>query len=115
MRLVDDGYSLATGLTLVPLAGHPPGQMGLRIDRPGGSALFCGDAFHSPAQIVEPALSSAFCSDPSQAAALRRTLLEELSEEHRSLVPRIFAAADTSRSCARETALVLASRTPDLT
>ncbi len=90
MRLVDDGYSLAAGLTLVPLAGHSPGQMGLRIDRPGGTALFCGDAFHSPAQIVEPALSSAFCSDPSQAAALRRRLLEELSEERRSLVPAHF-------------------------
>ena len=90
MRLVDNGYSLAAGLTLVPLSGHSPGQMGLRIDRPGGTALFCGDAFHSPAQTVEPALSSAFCSDPSQAAALRRRLLEKLSEERRSLVPAHF-------------------------
>ena len=90
MQLVDDGYSLATGVTLVPLAGHTPGQMGLRIDRPGGAALFCGDAFHSPAQIFNPGLCSAFCSDPLLGAALRRRLLEDLCEENRSLVPAHF-------------------------
>jgi glyoxylase-like metal-dependent hydrolase (beta-lactamase superfamily II) len=88
--LVDDGYSLAPGLTLLPLPGHSPGQMGLQIDRPGGKALFCGDAFHSPIQIFCPEVSSAFCSDPAEAVALRERLLGELAEERRVLVPAHF-------------------------
>jgi glyoxylase-like metal-dependent hydrolase (beta-lactamase superfamily II) len=90
MDLIVDGYAITTGVTLVPLAGHTPGQMGLRLDRPGGAALFCGDAFHSPAQIVDPGLSSAFCSDPVEAVALRHRLLDELSDENRTLVPAHF-------------------------
>ena len=90
MVLVDDGYALTPGLTLLPLPGHSPGQMGLQIDRPGGKALFCGDAFHSPVQIFRPDWASAFCSDPAGAIALRERLLGELAEERRLLVPAHF-------------------------
>jgi glyoxylase-like metal-dependent hydrolase (beta-lactamase superfamily II) len=34
--LVDDGHELTRGLVLTFLPGHTTGQMGLRIDRPGG-------------------------------------------------------------------------------
>jgi glyoxylase-like metal-dependent hydrolase (beta-lactamase superfamily II) len=88
--LVDDGYSLAPGLTLLPLPGHSPGQMGLQIDRHGGRALFCGDAFHSPVQIFRPDWASTFCSDPAGAIALRERLLGELAEDQRLLVPAHF-------------------------
>jgi glyoxylase-like metal-dependent hydrolase (beta-lactamase superfamily II) len=34
-ELVDDGYELGRGMTLMPLPGHTPGQMGLQVDGPG--------------------------------------------------------------------------------
>ena len=88
--LVDDGFSLARGVTLLPLPGHSPGQMGLSIDRLGHKALFCGDALHTPAQVFLPRLSSAFCADPLAAATLRLDLFARVADERRVLVPAHF-------------------------
>jgi glyoxylase-like metal-dependent hydrolase (beta-lactamase superfamily II) len=88
--LVDDGHELAKGLALTALPGHTVGQMGLRIDRPAARAIFCGDAVHSPAQIVQPGLSTASCMDPRRAAETRRLLLEEAAASRRLVVPGHF-------------------------
>jgi glyoxylase-like metal-dependent hydrolase (beta-lactamase superfamily II) len=88
--LVDDGYEVARGMILMPLHGHSIGQMGLLIDRGDTKALFCGDAIHSPVQIVRPEWASAFCHDPAAAVALRERLLGEMAEDRRLLVPAHF-------------------------
>lgn len=88
--LVEDGHDLATGMTLVPLPGHTAHQMGLRIERPNGRALFCGDALHSPLQVLAPELSTASCADPGLAAMTRRALLEDAAETRRLVVPAHF-------------------------
>ncbi|MDF2234726.1 MBL fold metallo-hydrolase [Albimonas sp. CAU 1670] len=73
---VEEGFELTAGLTLCALPGHTPGQMGLELAHPGGTAIFCGDALHSPVQLRKPDWSSAFCTDPAQAALTRRAMLE---------------------------------------
>jgi glyoxylase-like metal-dependent hydrolase (beta-lactamase superfamily II) len=88
--LVDDGYEIAKGLTLIPLPGHTAGQMGMRIDRDDARAIFCGDALHSPVQIFQPELPTSSCADPRLAAVTRRGLLEDASETNRLLVPAHF-------------------------
>jgi glyoxylase-like metal-dependent hydrolase (beta-lactamase superfamily II) len=88
--LVDDGHELARGLVLAPLPGHTMGQLGLRIDRQGGRAIFCGDAVHSPAQICQPGVSTSSCLDPGLAVATRRALLEEAAATGRLVVPGHF-------------------------
>ena len=88
--LVDDGAELAPGAVLTCLPGHTMGQMGLRLDRPRGRAVFCGDAIHSPLQLLQPELSTASCMDPGLAAATRRRLLEEAAESGRLIVPAHF-------------------------
>jgi len=88
-ELVDDGYELGPGLSLVPLPGHTPGQMGVRADG-AVRALFCADAIHSPLQVLDPGLSTAVCVDREQARQVRRALLEEAAEEGRLLVPAHF-------------------------
>jgi glyoxylase-like metal-dependent hydrolase (beta-lactamase superfamily II) len=100
--LVDDGHELARGLVLALLPGHTMGQMGLRIDRPDGRAIFCGDAVHSPAQICQPAVSTSSCMDPAGAAATRRNLLEEAAATGRLMVPAHFRG--WRRAYVRETA-----------
>jgi glyoxylase-like metal-dependent hydrolase (beta-lactamase superfamily II) len=94
---VDDGYAIAPGLTLLPLPGHTPGQMGLLLDRGGHRALFCGDAIHSPVQILFPDWSSGFCVDPAQAALTRRGLLERAVGEDLLLVPAHFRGCGCAR------------------
>jgi glyoxylase-like metal-dependent hydrolase (beta-lactamase superfamily II) len=45
--LVENGQELGSGLSLINLPGHTPGQMGLRVDYPNRRAIFCGDVLHS--------------------------------------------------------------------
>lgn len=84
---VDPGDTIADGATIVPLFGHTPGQIGLRVEAGGRPAFFCGDAVHTPAQIFEPDWSTRFCTDPARAAVSRRALLERVCDEDAVLVP----------------------------
>ncbi|MEL6234395.1 MAG: MBL fold metallo-hydrolase [Pseudomonadota bacterium] len=84
--LVEDGFEVAPGLTLLPAPGHSPGHMMLRADH-GPGAVFCGDVLHGPLQFAQPTLSSAFCADPDQARATRLALLEELADTETLLIP----------------------------
>lgn len=88
--LVDEGLELAAGATLTFLPGHTVGQMGLRVDRADARALFCGDAMHSPLQILQPAVSTSSCSDPQLAAQTRIAVLEEAAACGRVVVPAHF-------------------------
>ena len=96
-ELVDDGHELAPGLVLRPLPGHTPGQMGLFASGAHGSALFCGDAIHSPIQLTRPHWSSAFCADPAQAAQTRRAIIEQALEHDTLLVPAHFRGSGGAR------------------
>jgi glyoxylase-like metal-dependent hydrolase (beta-lactamase superfamily II) len=89
MELVDDGYELGRNITLLPLPGHTPGQMGVRVEG-AVPAIFCGDAIHSPLQVLDPTLSTAGCVDPVEARRVRRTLLENAAEGGWLVVPAHF-------------------------
>lgn len=89
MDLVDDGWELAPGLDLQTAPGHSPGHMCVHANQ-GRGAAFVGDAIHSPVQLARPELSSAFCSDPDQARATRMSLLSDISESDRLLIPAHF-------------------------
>lgn len=85
---VEDGFELVSGMRVVSLFGHSPGQIGLDMDcRNGRHALFCGDTFHSPAQVFQPEWSSRFCYDGEAAARLRQDLLERSAEDGALLLP----------------------------
>jgi len=88
--LVDDGSELAPGAVLTPLPGHTAGQIGLLLDRPDARALFCGDAVHSPVQILQPTVSTSVCQDPGLAARTRTAVLQEAAATGRVLVPAHF-------------------------
>ena len=95
--LVEDRHELGEGLSLILLPGHTAGHMGLRIDRHDGHAVFCGDALHSPVQILQPNVSTSSCADPKLAAATRRALLEEAAETGGLLVPAHFRGRPCTR------------------
>jgi glyoxylase-like metal-dependent hydrolase (beta-lactamase superfamily II) len=86
--IVDDGFDLTRGMTLLPLPGHSPGQMSLCLDCGAGKhAYFCGDAIHSPAQVFQPEWASAFCSDREMAIRQRRILLDRAADTDALIVP----------------------------
>ena len=68
---------IAPGVTAVPMAGHTPGHMGLRIASGGSSLLIWGDVIHAPAyQFSQPDWSVAFDADLPAASATRRRVLD---------------------------------------
>jgi len=85
---VQDGFDLGRGLHLVGLPGHSPGQVGLELHRPGAAPVcFCGDAFHTVAQAVQPDWHSRFCADGAQSSRTRRGLLDRSATEGLRIVP----------------------------
>ena len=91
---VDPGHVVADGASILPLPGHTPGQVGLDVATAGGTRLIvCGDAIHSPVQVLRPEWSSAFCSDPAQAAATRTELLERAVSDDVVLIPAHLRAS----------------------
>jgi len=87
-QVAQAGEQIAEGMTIVDLAGHAPGQIGLDVATDAGShLLFCGDAIHSPAQVFQPEWSSGFCFDRAQAANTRRMLLQRAASEDLLLLP----------------------------
>ena len=88
VETVTDGFEITRGLTVMPLPGHSPGQIGLDLDY-GESrhVLFCGDAIHSPAQVFKPEWTSAFCSNAEQAVASRVGLLERAAGDGSLIAP----------------------------
>ena len=88
IETVTAGDSIATGTELMALPGHTPGQTGLRVATGEGSSMvICGDAIHTPVQVLRPEWSSAFCCDGGEAAITRTRLLEESCEAGTLLVP----------------------------
>jgi glyoxylase-like metal-dependent hydrolase (beta-lactamase superfamily II) len=49
--------------------------------------VFCGDAIHSPLQVLNPALSTFSCVDSAQVREVRRKLLEDAAEGAWRVVP----------------------------
>ena len=90
MDLVTDGWELAPGLILESSPGHTPGHLSLCFSRDGTEGLFCGDAIHSPVQMIQPDWSSAFCADPDLARKTRIALLERLADTDTLLIPAHF-------------------------
>ena len=68
---------IAPGVTAIPLPGHTPGHMGLRIASGGESLLIWGDVIHAPAyQFSRPDWSVAFDADMDGARASRHRMLD---------------------------------------
>ncbi|MEI4472771.1 MBL fold metallo-hydrolase [Frigidibacter sp. MR17.24] len=88
--LDDDAGEILGCLTVEPLPGHSPGMLGYRLRADGDEGLFCADVFHSPLQILNPDLNTAYCVLPEVARATRRRVLEEAAENGTLLMPMHF-------------------------
>lgn len=68
---------IAPGVTSIPMPGHTPGHMGLRLESQGETLLIWGDVVHAPAyQFTRPDWSVAFDADMTTAIATRQRLLD---------------------------------------
>jgi glyoxylase-like metal-dependent hydrolase (beta-lactamase superfamily II) len=75
--MVDEHADLGEGLRLAPSNGHTPGHVSLWIESGDEVALLTGDFFHHPVQCAVPAWAEVGDSDPDEARATRRRMLDE--------------------------------------
>lgn len=71
---------IGDGIWLEDVSGHSPGNLCVLAECGGARAVFSGDCFHHPVQIVRP--DAAFFADenPEQAVASRMRLLEHYAD-----------------------------------
>ncbi|MDE2008114.1 MAG: MBL fold metallo-hydrolase [Rhodospirillales bacterium] len=79
--LVSSTHQVDDHVRLIPTPGHTPDHFAVEIGRGRTEALLTGDLIHSPLQARFPALSMRADTDPNQAAATRRSVLERAAEE----------------------------------
>lgn len=79
-ELISGSHRLAPGLTAEPAPGHTIGHQMLHLVSAGRHALFTGDCFHHPIQLVEPSLPFGDAEDQDQVARMRRQLVEMSAE-----------------------------------
>jgi glyoxylase-like metal-dependent hydrolase (beta-lactamase superfamily II) len=90
-EFVDPGDGIAGCLVAEAAYGHTPGHLAYRLRGGQSSALFCGDVFHSPLQILMPGWNTAFCIEAETARSTRNAVLAEAEANRTLLLPCHFA------------------------
>ena len=85
--LVTGSHRLTPGLVVEPAPGHTLGHQMLHLSSAGRHALFTGDCFHHPIQLVEPSIHFGDVEDPQQTIATRMRLVEFAVERDALLIP----------------------------
>jgi len=86
-KLVAGDHELAPGLAVTGAPGHTIGHQMLHLVSAGQHALFTGDCFHHPIQLVEPSLPFGDAEFPEQVMAIRRYLGELSADLGALLIP----------------------------
>jgi glyoxylase-like metal-dependent hydrolase (beta-lactamase superfamily II) len=88
VRFVADGDEIADCLTARSASGHTEGQLTytLRVGD-GCKYVFAADVFHSPIQVLFPAVNSRWCELQDAARKTRLTLLNEAADGSTFLFP----------------------------
>ena len=87
---VQAGDSLFADLSFEAIPGHTMGQLAVRLRSGGDSALFCGDVFHQPMQMVRPGWNSRFCENQDVARVTRARVLEAEADRGTIFFPSHF-------------------------
>jgi glyoxylase-like metal-dependent hydrolase (beta-lactamase superfamily II) len=82
-----DLHRIDRRMSLRPAPGHTPGSSVLALDCGETTALFVGDLFHSPLQVINPGWASCFDEDGAQAQASRRRVLSAAAESGALVLP----------------------------
>jgi glyoxylase-like metal-dependent hydrolase (beta-lactamase superfamily II) len=88
---------IGDGIWLADVSGHSPGNLCVIAECGGNRAVFSGDCFHHPIQVVRP--DAAFFADenPAQASATRQRLFQQYANTDAIFFPAHFTGATAGR------------------
>ncbi|CAM5185912.1 hypothetical protein OURE66S_01145 [Oligella ureolytica] len=92
VEFIQPHKEIADCLVVEPAPGHSPGQVTFRVRSQGEEAIFSGDVFHSPLQIVRPEVNSGYCIWPDVAIRTRHECLERAVTREALVIPVHFGA-----------------------
>ena len=85
--LVLDTHRLTPSLHIEPGRGHTDGHCMLHLDSDGEEAMFSGDAFHHPLQLIDPSIRFGDHDDWDAVIATRRRLVRDSLDRNMLLIP----------------------------
>lgn len=87
MTMIEDGATVASGITSVSAAGHTPGHMGYMIESNGAQLMLIADLANHPVwSLAKPDWEVRFDMDKAQAAKSRRKVLGMLAADRVPMV-----------------------------
>jgi glyoxylase-like metal-dependent hydrolase (beta-lactamase superfamily II) len=88
---------IGDGIWLEDVSGHSPGNLCVIAECGGGRAIFSGDCFHHPIQIVRPDAAFFADEDAPKASATRQRLFAEYANSDAIFFPAHFTGATAGR------------------
>lgn len=88
--LVSANHRIDEEVELVPMPGHTPGHVSVRISSQGAEAMIGGDVLHHPLQCAYPEWQSQYEVDPELSRRTRRAFLERYAGSGTLIVPAHF-------------------------
>ncbi|SFR33051.1 MBL fold metallo-hydrolase [Litoreibacter janthinus] len=87
MTMIEDGASVASGITAMAAYGHTPGHMGYMIESNGAQLMLIADLANHPVwSLAKPDWEVRFDMDKAAAAASRRKVLGMLAADRVAMV-----------------------------
>ena len=93
VREVEGTENLLPGIDLVPIPGHAPGMIGVRVRDAGEEAFLIADVMHQPIQIYHPEWNSKYCENQDLAAETRAKVLAHAADENALLLPAHYVSS----------------------
>lgn len=90
MKFIEPPFEVEPGIHIVPARGHTMGHVAIKVVDGAESALFTGDAIHSPLQIAYPDAPTYACEDQQATIDTHRNLLSVCADEGHLFVPTHF-------------------------
>lgn len=88
---------IGNGIWLEDVSGHSPGNLCVIAECGGGRAIFSGDCFHHPIQLVRPDAAFFADEDSSKASAARQRLFDQYANADAIFFPAHFTGATAGR------------------
>jgi glyoxylase-like metal-dependent hydrolase (beta-lactamase superfamily II) len=99
--IVDTGTrvhrEIGDGVWLEDASGHSPGNVCVMAECGAGRAIFSGDCFHHPIQIVRPDAPFFADENPANASAIRQQLLARYADSGAIFFPAHFTGTSAGR------------------
>lgn len=80
IEFLEEGQTVAPGITVLSTPGHTAGHISLRIESEGETGYILGDVLHGTMQLTEKDWSVAFDADQATARASREKILGEVAQ-----------------------------------